>query len=138
MAPSRREFVRFSGLAAAALAVPWVARAGSFPDRPVRIVVPFAAGGQTDVLARLLAQGLSDAWHARVYVENLPGAGGNRASAVVAKAMPDGHTVLVHAAGFLINPLLYASVPYDPVRDFQPVTVAATTPDVLVVNPSLP
>jgi tripartite-type tricarboxylate transporter receptor subunit TctC len=138
MAPSRREFMRLSGLAVAAFTAPRLGRAGSLPDRPVRIVVPFAAGGQTDVLARLVAGGLSDASHARVYVENLPGAGGNRATAAVARALPDGHTVLIHATGFLINPLLYSSVPYDPVRDFEPVTVAATTPNVLVVNPSLP
>jgi tripartite-type tricarboxylate transporter receptor subunit TctC len=137
MAPSRREFVRLSGLAALAFAAPWVARAESLADRPIRIIVPFAAGGQTDVLARLVARGLSDAWHAGVYVENLPGAGGNRATATVAKAVPDGHTVLIHATGFLINPLLYSRVPYDPVRDFEPVTVAASTPNVLVIYPSL-
>lgn len=138
MAPSRREFMHLSGLAAAACTAPWFARATSLSDRPVRIIVPFAAGGQTDVLARIVAQGLSEAWHARVYVENMPGAGGNRATAVVAKASPDGHTVLLHGTGFLINPLLYSSVPYDPVRDFEPVTVAATTPNVLVINPKLP
>jgi tripartite-type tricarboxylate transporter receptor subunit TctC len=137
MAPSRREFAHLSGLAAVAFAAPWVARAESLSDRPVRFIVPFAAGGQTDVIARLVAGGLSDAWHAAVYVENLPGAGGNRAAAAVARALPDGHTVLIHAAGFLINPILYSSVPYDPVRDFEPVTVAATTPNVLVINPSL-
>ena len=138
MASSRREFLYLSGLTAAAFAARWTARAESLSDRPVRIIVPFAAGGQTDVLARLVARGLSDAWHAHVYVENLPGAGGNRAAAAVARALPDGHTVLIHASGFLINPLLYSSVPYDPVRDFEPVTVAATTPNVLVINPSLP
>jgi tripartite-type tricarboxylate transporter receptor subunit TctC len=138
MAPSRREFMHLSGLAAAALVTPSFTWAAGFSDQPVRIIVPFAAGGQTDALARLIAGGLSDAWHVRVYVENLPGAGGNRAAVAVARALPDGHTVLVHAAGFLINPLLYSSVPYDPVRDFEPVTVAATTPNVLVVNPSLP
>jgi tripartite-type tricarboxylate transporter receptor subunit TctC len=138
MASSRREFLYLSGLTAAAFAGRWTARAESLSDRPVRIIDPFAAGGQTDVLARLVARGLSDAWHAHVYVENLPGAGGNRAAAAVARALPDGHTVLIHASGFLINPLLYSSVPYDPVRDFEPVTVAATTPNVLVINPSLP
>jgi tripartite-type tricarboxylate transporter receptor subunit TctC len=138
MAPSRREFVHLSALAAAAFAAPRLARAESLSDRPVRFIVPFAAGGQTDVLARLVARSLSDAWHAAVYVENLPGAGGNRAAAAVARALPDGHTVLIHATGFLINPLLYSSVPYDPVRDFEPVTIAATTPNVLVINPSLP
>jgi tripartite-type tricarboxylate transporter receptor subunit TctC len=137
MAPSRREFIHLSGLAAVAFAAPWVARAESLSDRPVRIVVPFTAGGQTDVLARLIARGLSDGGHAGIFVENLPGAGGNRAAAAVARALPDGHTVLIHAAGFLINPLLYSHVPYDPVRDFEPVTVAASTPNVLVINPSL-
>src|ERR1700744_4211410 len=106
MDPSRRELVHLFGLAAAASAPPWIARAERLSDRPVRIIVPFAAGGQTDVLARLLAEGLSDTWHARGYVENLPGAGGNRATAAAARSAPDGHTVLIHAAGFLINPLL--------------------------------
>jgi tripartite-type tricarboxylate transporter receptor subunit TctC len=112
--------------------------AGTYPSRSVRVVVGFTAGGPSDVIARIVAQKVSEAWGQQVYVENLPGAGGNTASAQVAKAAPDGYTVMVISTGFIVNASLYAKIPYDPVKDFVPVTLVAASPNVLVVNPSVP
>jgi tripartite-type tricarboxylate transporter receptor subunit TctC len=109
-----------------------------YPSKPVRVVVGFSAGGPSDVIARLVAQRASEAWGQQVYVENLPGAGSNTANAQVAKSPPDGYTVLVVSTGFIVNASLYAKVPYDPVKDFQPVTLVAASPNVIVVNPSVP
>src|SRR5947209_15167791 len=112
--------------------------AEGYPTRPVRVVVGFPAGGPTDVIARLVAQVLSDSLHQQFYVENIPGAGGNTASGQVARATPDGYTVMVISTGFIVNPGLYAKVPYDPIKDFAPVTLVAASPNVVVVNPSVP
>src|SRR5262245_51031098 len=109
-----------------------------YPVRPVRVIVPFAAGGPTDVIARLIAQRLSEKLGQQFYIENLPGAGGNTGTATAAKAPPDGYTLLVASTGFVVNPSLYAKIPYDPVRDFAPVTLAAASPNVLTVHPSVP
>ncbi len=109
-----------------------------YPSRPVRIIVPFAAGGPPDVIARLVAQKLSESWRQQVYVEDLPGAGGNTGTATAARAAPDGYTLYMMSTGFMVNPSLYAKVPYDPVKDFAPVTLAATSPNVLFVHPSVP
>jgi tripartite-type tricarboxylate transporter receptor subunit TctC len=109
-----------------------------YPDRPIRLIVGFAPGGPTDVIARLVAQKLSEAWHQQVYVENLPGAGSNTASATVAKSAADGYTVLAISTGFVVNASLYAKTPYDPVRDFSAVTLVAASPNVLVTHPSVP
>jgi tripartite-type tricarboxylate transporter receptor subunit TctC len=103
----------------------------------VRIVVPFGAGGPTDVIARIVAQKLTESLKQQVYVENLPGAGGNTGTAHVAKALPDGYTLLVVSTGFMVNPSLYAKVPYDPVKEFTPVTLVAESPNVLFVHPSV-
>lgn len=111
---------------------------GTYPNRSVRLVVGFTAGGPSDVIARIVAQKVSEAWGQQVYVENLPGAGSNTASAQVAKAAPDGYTVMVVSTGFIVNASLYAKIPYDPVKDFVPVTLVAVSPNVLVVNPSVP
>jgi len=111
---------------------------GTYPNRSVRLVVGFTAGGPSDVIARIVAQKVSEAWGQQVYVENLPGAGSNTASAQVAKAAPDGYTVMVVSTGFIVNASLYAKIPYDPVKDFAPVTLVAVSPNVLVVNPSVP
>jgi tripartite-type tricarboxylate transporter receptor subunit TctC len=110
----------------------------AYPTKPVRVVVGFTAGGPSDVIARLVAQRVSEAWGQQVYVENLPGAGSNTASVQVAKSAPDGYTVLVVSTGFIVNASLYAKVPYDPVKDFQAVTLVAASPNVIVVNPSVP
>ena len=97
--------------------------AQTYPARPVRLVVPFGAGGPTDVIARIVAQKLSEAWGQQVYTENLPGAGGNTGVAAAARAAADGYTMLVVSTGFMVNPSMYAKVPYDPVKDFAPGTV---------------
>jgi len=114
------------------------ASAQGYPNRPVRVVVGFPAGGPTDVIARLVSQKLSDALGQQFFVENIGGAGGNTASGQVARATPDGYTIMVISTGFVVNPSLYAKVPYDAVKDFAPVTLAAVSPNVVVVNPSVP
>ena len=116
-----------------------LAQTGAYPTRAVRMIVPFAAGGPTDVIARVVAQKLSERLGQQFYVENLPGAGGNTGTAAVAKAAADGYTILVVSTGFIVNPSLYAKgVPYDPVKDFAPVTLVAASPNVLTVNPAVP
>src|SRR5258708_39900013 len=95
--------------------------AQTYPTRPVRLVVPFGAGGPTDVIARIVAQKLSETWGQQVYTENIPGARGNPGVATVARAPADGYTILVVSTGFMVNPSMYAKVPYDPVKDFSPI-----------------
>ena len=114
------------------------ASAQGYPNRPVRVVVGFPAGGPTDVIARMVSQKLSDALGQQFFVENIGGAGGNTASGQVARATPDGYTIMVVSTGFVVNPSLYAKVPYDAVKDFAPVTLVAVSPNVVVVNPSVP
>lgn len=109
-----------------------------YPDHPVRLLVGFAAGGPTDVIARIVAQKLSAALGQQFYVDDKPGAGGNIANAEVAKATPDGYTIAVVSTGFMVNMSLYAKVPYDAVKDFAPITMVAYSPNVIVVNPSVP
>ena len=110
----------------------------AWPSRPVRIVVPFAAAGTTDILARALAPELQRAFGQPFVIDNKPGAGGNTGSADVAKAAPDGYTLLMGTVGtHAINPSLYEKMPYDAKRDFVPVTLVAGVPNVLVVNPAM-
>jgi len=104
----------------------------------VRVIVPFAAGGPTDVFARLIALSLSRALGQQFYVENQPGAGGNLGMAAGARAAPDGYALTVVSTSFVVNPSLYAKIPYSPLKDFAPVTLAAASPNVLVINPSIP
>jgi len=115
-----------------------VARAQAYPAKPVRVIVPFAAGGPTDVFARLIALSLSRALGQQFYVENQPGAGGNLGMAAGARAAPDGYALTVVSTSFVVNPSLYAKIPYSPLKDFAPVTLAAASPNVLVINPSIP
>src|SRR3954447_11169742 len=123
------------GMAAATV----MAQTGPYPTHPVRMIVPFAAGGPTDVIARVVAQKLSESLGQQFYVENMPGAGGNTGTATAAKSTADGYTLLVVSTGFIVNPSLYAKgVPYDPVKDFTPVTLVAASPNVLTVNPNVP
>jgi tripartite-type tricarboxylate transporter receptor subunit TctC len=112
--------------------------AEGYPNRPVRVVVGFPAGGPTDVIARLVAQKLSDSLGQQFVVENIPGAGGNTASGQVARATPDGYTIMAISTGFMVNPSLYAKVPYDPIKDFTAVTLVAASPNVVVITPSVP
>jgi tripartite-type tricarboxylate transporter receptor subunit TctC len=122
----------------AVLASPGSAGAQSYPTKPVRLIVPFAAGGPTDVIGRLVAQKLSDAWGQQIVIENLPGAGGNTGIATVARAPADGYTILVVSTGFIINPSMYAKIPYDPIKDFSPITLVAASPNVVSVHPDFP
>jgi tripartite-type tricarboxylate transporter receptor subunit TctC len=132
----RRSFLL---LAAALCALPMAAIAQGYPSRPIRFVVPYPPGGPLDIVARLLGQKVSESVKQPVIVENKPGAGGNIGADLVAKAPADGYTILMGAvATHAINPTLYSQIPYDPVRDFSPITQLASTPNVLVVNPSLP
>src|ERR1700759_5813249 len=94
-----------------------------YPNRPVRVVVGFPAGGPTDAIARIVAQKLSDKLGQQFFVENIGGAGGNTAAGQVARATPDGYTIMVISTGFVVNPTLYAKVPYDAVKDFSPVAL---------------
>jgi tripartite-type tricarboxylate transporter receptor subunit TctC len=114
------------------------AQDANYPNRPVRIIVPFAAGGPPDVVSRIVAQKLSERWGQQVYVENHPGAGGNTGTATAARATADGYTLYMMSTGFMVNPSLYAKVPYDPIKDFVPVTLAAASPNILFVHPSVP
>jgi tripartite-type tricarboxylate transporter receptor subunit TctC len=136
MRPLRRRFLRLAAGAAAIPVVPRSARAQDYPARPVRLLVGFAAGGPTDVFARLLADLLSARWGGRpVIVENRPGAGTILATAAVAKAPPDGYTLMVAAGGsFMINPALGQKLPYDPFDDFTPVGMILLSSIVLVAN----
>jgi tripartite-type tricarboxylate transporter receptor subunit TctC len=126
-------------LALVASTAPASVNAQSYPSRVVRLVVPFPPGGPLDISGRLLAQKLSEAWGQSVVVENRPGAGGNIGADLVAKSAPDGYTIVMGALStHAVNPSLYPKMPYDAVKDFAPITLLATTPNVLVVNPSLP
>jgi len=110
-----------------------------YPSKPIRLVVPFPPGGSLDVVARAIGQKLSEAWGQPVVIDNRPGAGGNIGADVVAKSVPDGYTILEGALStHAVNVSLYAKMPYDPIRDFAPITLVAVTPNVLVLNPSLP
>jgi tripartite-type tricarboxylate transporter receptor subunit TctC len=125
-------------LVVSALALPLYASAQQgWPTKPVRIVVPFAAGGTTDILARALAPELQKAFGQPFIVDNKPGAGGNTGAAEVARAAPDGHTLLMGTVGTqAINVSLYPKLPYDPIKDFVPITLVAGVPNVLVLNPA--
>ncbi len=114
------------------------ALAQTYPVKPVRLVVPFAAGGSTDIIARLLAQKLNEAWGQPVLVDNRAGGSTVIGTELVAKAPPDGHTLLVTPAPFTIVPSLMQKLPYDPQKDFEPVTLINTTPLVVVVHPGVP
>ena len=123
----------------AALTTHAPAAADAYPARPIRFVVAFPPGGGTDIIARSIAQKLAERIAQQVVVDNRPGAGGNIGTDIVAKSAPDGYTILMGSAGPLaINASLFAKMPFDPIKDLAPVTLAASTPNVLVVHPSLP
>jgi tripartite-type tricarboxylate transporter receptor subunit TctC len=131
----RRDFLMLAG--ASLLGVPRSASAQAYPARPVRLLVPYAPAGPTDILARLAAQKLSEQLGQQFYVENVGGAGGNIGLGQGARAAADGHTVLVVPPNIVVNPAMYEKVPYDPYKDFEPVTVAVSAPTVLSVHPSV-
>jgi tripartite-type tricarboxylate transporter receptor subunit TctC len=112
--------------------------AQGYPTRPVRVVVGFPPGGPTDIIARIVAQRLTDSLGQQFFVENIGGAGGNTASGQVARVTPDGYTIMAISTGFMVNPSLYAKVPYDAIKDFTAVSLVAASPNVIVVNPSVP
>jgi tripartite-type tricarboxylate transporter receptor subunit TctC len=127
-----------------ALALGWGAAADGavaperHPSRPVRMIVPFPPGGPTDVVARLLAQKLSESWGQQVVVDNRSGAGGNIGMGIAASATPDGHTVLLVSSSFVANPSLYSKIPYDPDKSFAPVTKIVSAPHAFFAHPSQP
>lgn len=126
-------------LLAAALLAPSTPRAQTGPDRPIRLIVPFAPGGATDILSRLLAERLTDGLGQVVVVDNRPGAGGNLGAEAAARAAPDGQTIVMGVVGtHAINPSLFPSIAFDPIRDFTPVSLVATAMNVLTVHPDLP
>jgi len=112
--------------------------AGEYPEKPIRIVVPYPPGGFNDTLARTLGQKLTEAWKQPAVVENRPGGGTTIGTSLVARAAPDGYTLLIVSFAYAVNPSLYTALPYDSARDLVPVSQAGATPNMLVVNPSLP
>jgi tripartite-type tricarboxylate transporter receptor subunit TctC len=136
---SRREILRVGGLALGALAVsrPFLnpARAAAYPERPIKIIVPFAPAGPTDIMARILGTHLGNAIGGTLIIENKPGASGNIGIGAAAHAEPDGYTLLVTSSAYVVNPGLYAKIPYDPYKDFAPIAELGTSPNVFVANP---
>ena len=135
---ARRPILQLMAGVAAFQATSRAAFAQSYPAKPVRVVVPFAPAGPADVLARLITLKLSQSLGQQFYIENQAGAGGNLGMATAARAAPDGYTIAVVSTSFVVNPSLYPKIPYDPYKDFAPVTLAAVSPNVLVVHPSIP
>ena len=134
----RRQFLYFATAAVAGHAAPRIAWAQLYPERPVRVIVPYAPGGPTDVITRLVAQKLSERIGKQFFVENMGGGGGNIGMGRGAKAAPDGYTLLIVNPSYVINPTLYDKVPYEFEKDFDPVTLMVATTLVLTVHPSVP
>jgi tripartite-type tricarboxylate transporter receptor subunit TctC len=135
-ANDRRQLL--AALAAAALAVPWGAQAQSYPDHPIRFVVPYPPGGGTDVIARIVQGKLQAALGQNIVIDNKGGAGGSVGTDIVAKAPPDGYTVLFTLNSHTVNPAIYAKLPFDTLKDFEPVGTVASLPQILVANPQFP
>lgn len=131
-----RLLMRVAAATVGLLLAPLLAAAQSYPSKPVRIVAPFPPGGVADVLARAIQPGLQAALGQQVIIDNKPGAGGNVGADIVAKADPDGHTLLLASAGILtINQFLYGKMPFDPAKAFAPITVVGDMPNIVVVHP---
>src|SRR5262249_15224346 len=137
----RRNFMitlaRFAVLCAALLLAP-AAFAQTYPTKPVRIIVPFPAGGPTDVVARLVGHKLSEKLGQQFVIENQGGAAGNLGMGAAAKAAPDGYTILFVSSSYVVNPSLFAKPTYDPDRDFIPITKAGAAPHAIIVHPDVP
>src|SRR5215210_9460031 len=136
--PHRRQFLHLAAGAAALPALSRIAKAQAYPSRPVRIIVGYAPGGLTDIVARLMGQWLSERFGQQVIVENRPGAGSNIGTEVVARAAPDGYTLLMVAPANAINTTLYDKLNHNFLRDIEPVAGFIRFPNVVVVNPSVP
>ena len=135
----KRNWLRYCAVIVLAAGAAEMVAAQAYPTRAVRFVIPYPAGGGTDITARPIAQKLSEIWGQQFIVDNRGGGNGMIGADIVAKSPPDGHTVLVSAASEMtMNVVLFRKMPYDPVRDFQPVTLATTTPAILLSHPSLP
>jgi len=135
---TRRRFWYVAGTTIMGLAASPILWAQTYPVRPVRVIVPFAPGGATDIIARPILQELSKRLRQQFYVENIPGGGGNIGTGQAAKAAPDGYTVLFAFSSHVTNPSMFDKLSYDPANDFAPITLMVTSPAVLSVNPSLP
>jgi len=138
MSLSRRQFLQLAAGIAASPAVSGLAHGQAYPSRSVRVIVPVGPGGQNDTIVRLVAQRLSESLGQSFYVENQGGGSGNIGMGAAARAPADGYTILAAGGNFVINPSLYARIPYDPVADFTAVTMLCTSPHVLAVHPSVP
>src|SRR5438105_14596041 len=138
MKHSRRKFLQLTAGATALPAMSRAAWAQAYPARSVRAVVAFAPGGVTDTFGRLMAQKLTEQFGKQFYVENIAGATGNIGTAQVAKTAPDGYTILFAFSSHVVNPTLFARLPYDPLHDYKPVTLAVASTTVLTVNPAVP
>lgn len=127
------------GVVGMTLAATTSSQAQTYPDKPVRIIVPYTAGGASDAVTRTIAAKLADLWKVGVVVENRGGGGGNIGCEAAARSAPDGYTLLMATVGTHgINPAIFAKLPYDPVKDFEPVSLVASTVSILTVNPALP
>ena len=138
MTPKIGRAARLCLLLAAATAAGSALAQPQFPTRPLRFIVPFAPAGGTDIVARMVAQKLTESLGQTIVVDNRPGAGANIGIGLAAKAAPDGHTLLFASSAFTVNPTLYAHPPYDAYKDFQPLTCVGSSPNVLAVTPSFP
>ena len=134
----RRRFLHLAAGAAALPALSRIARAQTYPSRPVRAIVAFAPGGITDTFARIMAQKLTENLGKQVYVENIAGASGNIGTGQAAKSPPDGYTILFAFSSYVVNPTLFARVPYDPYKDFETISLAVASTTVITVHPSVP
>ncbi len=138
---SRRELLRAGGTLISAVAAsslaPRPAKAAGYPEHPIKIIVPFAPAGPTDIMARILATHLGEALGGTAVVENRPGAGGNIGIGIAAHAEPDGYTLLITSSAYVVNPGLYAKIPYDPSKDFAAIAELGTSPNVILVDPKL-
>ena len=132
----RAMFATLMATGIAVAATPGVA-AQNFPEKPIRLIVPFTAGSATDLLARRIAPKMSDHWNQQVVVDNRGGGGGTLGAGIVAKATPDGYTLLVHSIAFAMNAALYSKLPYDPLKNFAPVSQIVISTSLLVVAPTL-
>jgi tripartite-type tricarboxylate transporter receptor subunit TctC len=138
MKRTRRQVCAAIAVGAIALAPLFAVAQSNYPNRSIRMVVPFAPGGGTDIVGRLLAESLSTALGATVVVDNRPGGGSTLGTAIVAKATPDGYTLLLNTLDLAVSPALFKKLPYDPLRDFAPVSLVAEQPNLMVVHSSLP